>query len=97
MALRARIANMTLPAPIDIQGKPYEKGFRVLCNVCGRPVDMWKVETPIRRAAIDPLNPMDAAGMIRMENTGEIIFAVECHGEKFKASNRRGLLDAEQG
>lgn len=88
----SRIGNMTLPAPIEIQGDPRKPGFRVLCNVCGRPVDMWKIQTPVARAPFDPSNAMDTMGMVRMANTGEVIFSVEYHGEYFGVSNWRGVI-----
>lgn len=82
---------MSVPATVNIIGDPGKPGFRVICNRCNGPVERWTVETPIARAPFDPSNTLDCVGAIRMANTGEIILTVECHGEKFRASNWMGI------
>lgn len=58
--------------------------FSVKCMKCGRPVNSWIIDTPVES---------DGSSLItRMRRTGEIILTVECHGEKWRASNWRGII-----
>lgn len=59
----------------------------VRCEKCGRQVDEFIVETPIAEV---PWN----SGFRKFEHTGEVIITVRCHGETWRASNRRGKLPA---
>jgi hypothetical protein len=55
------------------------------CIKCGRRVDSFRIETP---AVKEGPRYQD-----KFVNTGEVIFTVECHGETWRASNWRGLID----
>lgn len=64
----------------------FSRGRIPWCDQCNKKVDSFQWETPV-----DTI--YDAAtGGARFIHTGEIIVTVECHGEKWKASNWRGRL-----
>lgn len=56
------------------------------CEKCGRQVDRFEIETPVRRA------PNIQTGYMQAEHTGEVILTITCHGETWKASNWHGRL-----
>jgi|TARA_Y100000034_G_scaffold122071_1_gene167076 hypothetical protein len=78
----------TLPTKIDESGGlsfPGE-GAAPHCLMCNRQVDFYKVETPVSEIVW-------GGDYTRFKHSGEIIVTVECHGEKWRASNWRGRLD----
>ena len=61
-------------------------GSRPFCEVCKRPVEYLHLATPIREAR------GGGNGIRQMENTGEKIITVSCHGETWAFSNWRGRV-----
>ena len=56
------------------------------CNKCNRPVESFTIETPL--VAI----PYPGEPTLHQDYTGEIILTIECHGEKWRASNLWGVI-----
>lgn len=76
------MTDKKLPAVVEFRNK----GREIWCVQCDDAVERWSLETPIAPRASN-------SGIVEMEHTGEKILTVECHGEKWRVSNRRGRLD----
>jgi len=59
--------------------------FAAYCNRCGRHVDKVSWEWPM-------MTGYDSDGIMGSRPTGEVVVTIECHGEIFSASNRRGEI-----
>lgn len=74
---------MTVPAVFG--GISKTEDGEVTCLRCKRPVDHVRVEWPHLTT--------DENGLAVKRRTGEVILTIECHGEKWKASNWYGVLN----
>ncbi len=72
---------------LEIRGRGADGPFVVWCHKCDKHVDLFEVETPIQDVPDERL-----PGLMKKVNTGEIIVTVECHGERWRMSNRWGRL-----
>lgn len=66
---------------VEVRGQK----FSIWCDICNKPAERYKVETPVVSVCIDRL-------MREKQHSGEIILTVECHGKQWRASNWRGRL-----
>ena len=76
--LPERHTMTNLPARLRFHGRDMP-----WCIQCDRPVETVKWETPVETIFIRSYE-------VRYVHTGEIIVSVECHGERWRASNWRG-------
>ena len=76
-----------LPVTTGLEIRKADGPREVWCRKCNAQVDFFEIETPLQEVPDERL-----PGLMKKVHTGEIIVTVECHGERWRASNRRGRL-----